>query len=275
MKFDFTAFTVIAVSVAGSWTGLSIKYDRKLSVLSQKIDTCSKGETASTSTDSDILSQVAEATKLSNQSLETSERVERRLEAETDRKDPNHNDSPFTKDKDGWWVAAPRAMFLIPAGGIVIGKRNRDCAYGKGVLSVDNGGPLGDNCPSGDGSVTFGYHNTAEGISSSITGGYDSTAKGISSSITGGRLNTAIGSYSSITGGEKNVAAGTYSSVTGGHGNTVRGEGATVSGGNHNLASGPLASVSGGLRNTASGKYASVLGGNKKKLNKFSGIFPQ
>ena len=149
MKFDFHALTVIAVSVAGSWTGLSVKYDRKLSALSKKFDTCSKGEPTTTSTDSDILAQVAEATKLSNQSLETSQRVERRLEAETDTKRTD-DDSPFTKDGDGWWVAAPGAMFLIP-GGLVIGKRNEDCIYGEGVLSVDGGGDrAGDNCPSGD-----------------------------------------------------------------------------------------------------------------------------
>eukprot|EP00588_Corethron_pennatum_P016195 CAMPEP_0194305938 /NCGR_PEP_ID=MMETSP0171-20130528/3245_1 /TAXON_ID=218684 /ORGANISM="Corethron pennatum, Strain L29A3" /LENGTH=173 /DNA_ID=CAMNT_0039057599 /DNA_START=62 /DNA_END=580 /DNA_ORIENTATION=+ len=151
MKFDFHALTVIAVSVAGSWTGLSVKYDRKLSALSKKIDTCSKGEAAPTSTDSDILAQVAEATKLSNQSLETSERVERRLKAKTETKQIDERDSPFTKEGDGWWVAAPGAKFLIP-GGLVIGERNAGCNYGEGVLSVDggkhvDGAPLiGNNC---------------------------------------------------------------------------------------------------------------------------------
>jgi len=296
MKFDFTALTVIAVSVAGSWTGLSVKYDRKLSVLSHKIDTCSKGDSASTSTDSDILSQVAEAIELSTQSLETSKRVERRLEEDDDspftkskdrvgewwfakpeamflipggivigNKNDNCNygkgvlsvdrgkrgcpsedgsvtftkqtndDPPFTKDGD-WWVASPGAMFLIPEG-LVIGKRNADCIYGEGVLSVD-GEFSGYNCPSGNGSVTFGYSNKAEGYYSSVTGGEGNVAGGQASSITGGRGNVAEGTDSSITGGFGNTAGGYVTTVSGGEGNTAEGYYSSVTGGSYNVAKG-------------------------------------
>mmetsp|Transcript_19325 Transcript_19325/g.38452 ORF Transcript_19325/g.38452 Transcript_19325/m.38452 type:complete len:313 (-) Transcript_19325:75-1013(-) len=312
MKFDFHALAVIAVSVAGSWTGLSVKYDRKLSVLSEKIDTCacSKGDADRTSTDSAILSQVAE-------SLETSKRVERRMDAETDTKQSNE-DSPFTKDGDGWWVAAPGAMFLIP-GGLVIGERNAGCNYGEGVLSVE-GGSFGYNCPSGEGSVTFGHHNTAAGLYSSVTGGNFNTATGprssitggysnkateyyssvtggvgntakggnssvsggknnvaagIHSSVTGGSDNTAEGDYSTVSGGKKNAAAGEGSSILGGSLNSVSGKEATVSGGSRNQASGDMTSVSGGFRNTSSGKFASVLGGKRKVSSEMYGTFPE
>mmetsp|Transcript_19324 Transcript_19324/g.38448 ORF Transcript_19324/g.38448 Transcript_19324/m.38448 type:complete len:319 (-) Transcript_19324:75-1031(-) len=280
MKFDFHALTVIAVSVAGSWTGLSVKYDRKLSALSQKIDTCSKGGAAPTSTDSDILAQVAEATKLSNQSLETSERVERRLKAKTETKQIDERDSPFTKEGDGWWVAAPGAMFLIP-GGLVIGERNAGCNYGEGVLSVE-GGSFGYNCPSGEGSVTFGHHNTAAGLYSSVTGGNFNTATGPRSSITGGYSNkateyyssvtggvgnTAKGGNSSVSGGKNNVAAGIHSSVTGGSDNTAEGDYSTVSGGKKNAAAGEGSSILGGSLNSVSGKEATVSGGSRNQAS--------
>jgi len=333
MKFDFTALTVIAVSVAGSWTGLSVKYDRKLSVLSQKIDTCSKGDSASTSTDSDILSQVAEAIELSTQSLETSKRVERRLEEDDDspftkskdrvgewwfakpeamflipggivigNKNDNCNygkgvlsvdrgkrgcpsedgsvtftkqtndDPPFTKDGD-WWVASPGSMFLIPEG-LVIGKRNADCIYGEGVLSVNGGSYRGDNCPSGDGSATFGSNNKATGDGSVTFGNYN-MAEGPYSVVSGGQQNIARGRYSTVSGGQENLAKGDYSTVSGGQKNDATGDYSTVSGGVHNTASGIVASVSGGVHNTASGEIASILGGFKKNLSKDFGIFPQ
>jgi len=301
MKFDCSALTVIVVSVAGSWTGLSVKYDRKLAMLSDKIETCacSKEEADPTST---LLSQVAEATKLSTQSLETSERIERRLNAETDNKISNQ-DSPFTKDGD-WWVSAEGTMFLIP-GGIVIGSRNEDCAYGQGVLSVDNGYEPGNNCPSGDGSVTFGHNNKASGELATVTGGSYNVASGNRASITGGSDNIAEGGWcavfggsrnkakvqlSTVSGGEYNVAAAEYGSIFGGYGNNASGFRATVSGGNRNQASGreatvsggslnqasgDKASVSGGFRNTSDGKFASVLGGKKKAASKNFGIFPK
>jgi len=286
MKFDYSALTVIVVSVAGSWTGLSVKYDQKLAMLSDKIETCAcpKEEADPTST---LLSQVAEATKLSTQSLETSERIERRLNAETGTKISNQ-DSPFTKDGD-WWVAAEGAMFLIP-GGIVIGRRNEDCAYGQGVLSVDHGYEPGNNCPSGNGSVTFGYDNkasgelatvtggqgnVADGNRASITGGYDNIAEGWWGSVFGGHKNKAKGRFSTVSGGEKNVAVGDNSSILGGYLNNASGKVATVLGGSRNRASGDMASVSGGFRNTSDGKCASVLGGKKKAASKNFGIFPK
>jgi len=266
MKFDFSALTVILVSVAGSWTGLSVKYDRKLSVLSEKIDACSKGDAAPTSTDSDVLSQVAEANTLSYQSLETSERVERRLDAETDTKQTN-DDSPFTKDGDGWWVAAPGAMFLIPEG-LVIGEKNEDCIYGEGVLSVDSGENRGDNCPSGDGSVTFGHDNKAEGDSATVTGGWGNLAEGYDSSISGGNSNKASGGGSSVTGGWKNTATKNLSAVSGGKKNVAVGWYSVVSGGQENTAEGRYSAVSGGKKNAAVGEGSSILGGS---LNNVSG----
>jgi len=275
MKFDFNALTVIVVSVAGSWTGLSVKYDRKLAVLSDKFETCacSKGEVDPTS-DSALLSQVAEATKLSTQSLETSKRVERRLDADTGTKQSNE-DSPFTKDGDGWWVAPPGAMFLFPAGisggGIVIGQKNEDCNYGDAFLSVDG---EGENCPSGYNSVTFGRGNLATGRHSSVTGGGWNTASGNYASITAGNYNTASGGYSSTTGGAYNTAKGDYSSISGGLGNNAeaKGEYSSITGGTSNTASGKCSSITGGKdnSNTASGYASSITGGHE---NKASGVY--
>jgi len=265
MKFDCSALTVILVSVAGSWTGLSVKYDSKLAVLSDKIETCacSKGDAASTGTDSAILSQVAEATKVSTQSLKTSERVERRLDAESGIKLTNE-DSPFTKDGDGWWVAAEGAMFLIP-GGIVIGVKNDDCDYGEGVLSVDAGNPNspGLNCPSGDGAVTFGNNNKATRRAATVTGGYMNEASGTLCSITGGSINKCEGEESVISGGNGNTASGTHSSVSGGFFNKAKGENSSVAGGHANKAEGSYSVVSGGRVNTAKGPDSAVSGGRK------------
>uniref|UniRef100_A0A7S1B3K5 Uncharacterized protein n=1 Tax=Corethron hystrix TaxID=216773 RepID=A0A7S1B3K5_9STRA len=79
---------------------------------------------------------------------------------------------PFSRDGD--WYVANTAMFHFPIG-IVVGERNSKCEYGNAVLSVDE---EGNNCPSGDGSVTFGHENTASGSFSSVTGGISNTASG-------------------------------------------------------------------------------------------------
>jgi len=260
MKFDASSLIVVLISVVASWTGLSIKYDQKLDALSNQIDACAypKGEASlarnSEDANSALLSQIAEATKISTRSLETSERIERRLDAETGAGLSNE-ESPFTKDGD-WWVAAGDAMFLIP-GGIVVGNRNEGCTYGRGVLSVDNGSWSGDhNCPSGSGSVTFGSGNKAIGPSTSVTGGYGNIAEEQGSSVSGGNRNKTVGQQSSISGGDGNTAIGVFSTITGGM---------------NNKANKICSSITGGIRNRADGKFSTILGGKNKITRKMLG----
>lgn len=155
--------------------------------------------------------------------------------------------SPFTKI-DGWWVADEK-MFRFPQG-IVIGDRNEKCEYGNATLSV---GVVGEyeagNCPSGEGSVTFGSSNEATGPGSSVTGGSWNTASGEGSSVTGGFSNRASGFYASATGDTWNIVTGDKSSVTGGQ---------------NNKASGDTTSLADGTDNKARDWYSSVLGGSSK-----------
>ena len=160
--------------------------------------------------------------------------------------------SPFTREGD-WWIADSN-MFQYPKG-IVIGEINRKCVYGAAVLSVDSGlnpvdsnlnAQYGANCPSGNGAVTFGTYNNAEGNGSSVTGG---------------RRNTAEGEYSSVLGGSYNRARGNHTSILAGHANTADGEFSSVSTGLQNKASGQHSSVLGGYLNLAEGTQTTVSGG--------------
>ena len=198
----------------------------------------------------------------------------------------NLDESPFTCSEN--WCVATSKHFSFPKG-VVVGQRNRNCNYGDSVLSVDRDGT---NCPSGNGSVTFGasntasddyasvtggFNNTASAPSASVTGGSDNTASGDVSSVSGGSENDAMGKYSSVSGGLFNVAYGVDSSVIGGINNNARGiyssvfggdtnhavgNGSSVVGGYYNIARGLLSSVSGGSGNDASGEYSAVSGGS-------------
>mmetsp|Transcript_18 Transcript_18/g.39 ORF Transcript_18/g.39 Transcript_18/m.39 type:complete len:192 (-) Transcript_18:1-576(-) len=129
-----------------------------------------------------------------------------------------HEDPPFKKDGEGWWVAEPE-MFRFPAG-IVIGPHYKDCTYGKAVLSVnaDTGKDFDLNCPSGDGTVTFGASNQASGLSSSVLGGVSNIASGNYSSVSAGNVNEASGLYSSVSAGLHNKKSGTIFFLGGGGG---------------------------------------------------------
>jgi len=93
------------------------------------------------------------------------------------------------------------AMFRFPKG-VVIGAKSSSCTYGEGTLSVNGDDNKNENCPEGNGSVTFGRSNTASGKHSSVLGGYGNTASGSFSSISGGSENTASEENSSVYGGE-------------------------------------------------------------------------
>jgi len=94
--------------------------------------------------------------------------------------------SPFTCT-NGWCTSKDNNYFQFTEG-IVIGQKAIDpeCSYGNSILSVDFDGK---NCPSGDGSVTFGKNNKATAAASSVSGGTGNIASGISSSILGGANN--------------------------------------------------------------------------------------
>jgi len=174
----------------------------------------------------------------------------------------NLNESPFTCS-DNWCKATSRKYFLFPKG-VVIGTSNRECDYGNSILSVDRDG---SNCPSGDGSVTFGVKSEATQEFASVTGGYNNTASAPYASVTGGSNNDAMGRYSSVSGGHSNVAFGIDSSVSGGVSNNARNKYTSVSGGDSNHAVGISSSVAGGYYNDASGSGATVNGGSQNKAD--------
>ena len=64
----------------------------------------------------------------------------------------------------------PQKTYFNFQQGIVIGLWNSKCDYGAGIFSVGSSNYKSDNCPSGDGAVTFGYENQASGLYSSVTG---------------------------------------------------------------------------------------------------------
>jgi len=180
---------------------------------------------------------------------------------------------PFTK-VDSDWIADPNAFFVFEKG-VIIGYKNPDCEYGSASLSVDvgsnswGGNPngIGTNCPSGRGSVTFGYKNIASGPYSSVPGGGISEASGSMSSVLGGNNNKAIGPASSVSGGSYNQATKNFSSVLGGNRNNATGAFSSISGGQYNEAIGHGSSVSGGYSNSCDGYFNSILGGSGQKLN--------
>jgi len=180
---------------------------------------------------------------------------------------------PFTK-VDSDWIADPNALFVFEKG-VIIGYKNPNCDYGAASLSVDvgsnswagNPNGIGTNCPSGRGSVTFGYTNVASGAYSSVPGGGISVASGLMSSVLGGNNNKAIGPASSVSGGSYNQATKNFSSVLGGNRNNATGAFSSISGGRYNEASGHGSSVSGGNSNSCDGYFNSILGGNEQKLN--------
>jgi len=145
-------------------------------------------------------------------------------------------DMPFSKVGEDW-VADPAALFVFKRG-VIIGNKNEACAYGRAILSVDaDYNVSGSNCPSGDGSVTFGMQNEASERWSSVLGGLS---------------NQARGRYASVLGGVRNEAIGFSSVVLGGHSNQAIGVGT---------------SISGGLQNTCDGSYNSILGGFEQELS--------
>ena len=180
----------------------------------------------------------------------------------------NLNESPFTCS-DNWCKATSRKYFLFPKG-VVIGTSNRECDYGNSILSVDRDG---SNCPSGDGSVTFGVKSEATQEFASVTGGYNNTASAPYASVTGGSSNDAMGRHSSVSGGHSSKATQEFASVTGGYNNTASAPYASVTGGSNNDAMGRYSSVSGGHSNVAFGIDSSVSGGvSNNARNKYTSV---
>jgi len=175
------------------------------------------------------------------------------------------SDSPFQRtNKRGNWVTEDRIIFTK---GIIIGHYNPNCDYGNATLSVDMGYEgRGNNCPSGEGSVAFGYKNEANGTYSTVTGGRGNIATNTGATVTGGKLNEASGWYSTVTGGSNNQATWSQTVVAGGFNNRVSGLAATVTGGRNNEASGVSTSVTGGINNKAAGEYATVTGGYENRV---------
>ena len=65
--------------------------------------------------------------------------------------------SPLNCTAEEGWCKSEKKCFLFTEG-VVIGRQNTNCAYGRASLAVDRGTRKkgGTNCPSGKGSVTFG-----------------------------------------------------------------------------------------------------------------------
>jgi len=296
MKIDGTSYALALLASAllsstMTWVGISMKYDKKFEAISRDMDLCfneggaaplsrsrSKSpafETASSpraipsrpareeESSRDFELPIAAATDASARILEIHDLLEKRMNAVEAKVDGGRllQQLPFTMD-DGWWVADD-VMFLFPKG-IVIGNKMEaaDCTYGTSVLSVDADG---NNCPEGDGSVTFGSANSAKEDYSTVTGGTQNEAEGLYSSVTGGSQNSAIGPYSTIHGGADNKAEGLNGCVTGGRFNKAEGEYATISGGYDNIARGQTSTVSGGILNKAEGEDSSITGGLRNK----------
>jgi len=159
----------------------------------------------------DLSGRVASLEKLSmkdhNIVVEETEKVRKLDDFPSDPQLERPAGMPFTL-VDGWWVADTN-MFRFPRG-IVVGDRQKDCQYGRAVLSVGVVDHWGHgNCPSGAGSVTFGHGNAATGRSAAVTGGHYNTASGDESSVSGGLHNEASGRFSSVSGGAENTASGT------------------------------------------------------------------
>jgi len=138
-------------------------------------------------------------------------------------RDLQTDDSPFQRDANNNWLTVDESALFIFTKGIVVGEFNDACTYGNAVLSVerkDQWNGIG-NCPSGDGSVTFGSHNVASGAHSTVTGGFNNQVDGDSSTVTGGGYNVASGTASTVTGGLNNQVDSFVSSISGGTGNHI------------------------------------------------------
>jgi len=183
-------------------------------------------------------------------------------------------DSPFQRDAKNNWVTVDKSALFIFTKGIVVGEFNEVCEYGNAVLSVEPGMGSGiksgiGNCPSGDGSVTFGNHNVASGLGTSVTGGQYNEASFKYASVSGGDRNLASGPCSAVTGGQLNKASAKHSSVSGGKSNEASEYAASVTGGELNKASAEASSVTGGKSNEASGMVSFVTGGQSNEASNF------
>eukprot|EP00587_Corethron_hystrix_P004662 CAMPEP_0113313310 /NCGR_PEP_ID=MMETSP0010_2-20120614/9787_1 /TAXON_ID=216773 ORGANISM="Corethron hystrix, Strain 308" /NCGR_SAMPLE_ID=MMETSP0010_2 /ASSEMBLY_ACC=CAM_ASM_000155 /LENGTH=388 /DNA_ID=CAMNT_0000169301 /DNA_START=140 /DNA_END=1309 /DNA_ORIENTATION=+ /assembly_acc=CAM_ASM_000155 len=95
--------------------------------------------------------------------------------------------APFNRTSDGWWIADKNSHFLFSRG-LVVGKKNMACNYGNATLTVDAGKKEeGTNCPSGQGSVTFGISNKVTGSFSTILGGMKNKVSKKGGAILGGK----------------------------------------------------------------------------------------
>jgi len=182
-------------------------------------------------------------------------------------RDLQTDDSPFQRDANNNWLTVDESALFIFTKGIVVGEFNDACTYGNAVLSVerkDQWNGIG-NCPSGDGSVTFGGNNVASGVGSTVTGGiYNKVGVyGPYSTVTGGQKNQVDGGSSSISGGQGNYIYGIWSSVSGGKNNYIYSfaEYSSIVGGSNHKVYGPHSTVTGGFSHQVDGAYSSISGG--------------
>jgi hypothetical protein len=135
-----------------------------------------------------------------------------------------------------------------------------------GVSSVVSGGS-GNKAQADNSTVSGGYNNTASGVGSVIGGGGANTASGLNSEVLGGTSNTASGSNSLVNGGFSNIASGNYSNINGGANHKSIGDYSAVSGGRYNEAQKQFSNVGGGFTNIANGDYSAILGGQNNTSN--------
>ena len=150
MKNPFSLEIIVVVFVCLASVGLTWKITANhASIIAEHAEAIAENREAIESHMKKIVEQ-GEATQGHEQRLNSLEVGGKGADADSSRK--LQADQPFTKDANKNWATTDNGALVIFGKGIVFGKLNDDCTYGNNVLSVD---ATEQNCPSGDGSVTF------------------------------------------------------------------------------------------------------------------------
>ncbi len=164
-----------------------------------------------------------------------------------------------TLQMDGRWG-------LARAGNMLYGNADSTHVNFGSACTTGASGPNYKYC-----TVSGGYSNLANSMTSTIGGGYDNTASGFYSFVGAGRANLASGYGAVVCGGYGDTAVAVYGGVGFGTdniaGDAVSDTGAAVNGGRRNKAIGKYSYTGGGYRNSASGDFSAVCGGDTNTAN--------
>ncbi len=180
-------------------------------------------------------------------------------------------------------VEGARVLRLEPSAGslqspnVLSGHNGNTVGSGFGASVVHGGSPFDTNQANNDGvTISGGFGQTANGLSSTISGGRGHTADGEYATVGGGQGHNGLADHSTVAGGNLNtvVSAATAGTVGGGERNDARAPHSVVAGGSFNNTNTSLtylehSTISGGAQNIATGSFSVIAGGSDNVSENF------